>query len=144
MLMFAVSLRVHSKYSPGVSCQFAGHAVIACLPRILCLRSRTRVLARVPAEWSPSPSSLFHCQENYSAVSTELPRAGVVSPCRCNPCTLCNHIHCNKELICSMPTVPYSRGLVPGLEYGVFWSSLSRGALSQCGDASPRRRRWCK
>jgi hypothetical protein len=27
MLMFAVSLRVHSKYSLGVSCQFAGHAM---------------------------------------------------------------------------------------------------------------------
>src|SRR3990170_167879 len=129
MLMFAVSLRVHSKYSPGVSCQFVGHAVIACLSRILSLRARIRVLARVPVEWSPSPPSLFRCRESYSAVSIELPRAGVVSSCRCNPCTLCNHIHCNKELICSTPTVPYSRGLVPGLEYGAFRSSLSLGAI---------------
>src|SRR3989337_2810789 len=131
MLMFAVSLRVHSKYSPGVSCQFAGHAVIACLSRIPSLRSRIRVLARVPAEWNPSPSSLFRCRESFFAVSIELPRAGIVSPCRCNPCTLCNHIYCNKELICSMPTVPYSRGLVPGLEYEAFWFTLSRGATGR-------------
>jgi hypothetical protein len=130
MLMFAVSLRVHSKYLPGVSCQFAGHAMIACLSRIPSLRPRIRVLARVPVEWSASPSSLFRYRESYSTVSIELPRAGVVSPCRCNPCTFCNHIHCNKELICSMPTVPYSRGLVPGLEYGAFRSSLSRGATT--------------
>src|SRR3990170_5832248 len=129
MLVFVVSLRVHSKYSPGVSCQFVGHAMIACLSRILSLRARIRVLARVPAEWSPSPPSLFHCQESYYAVSIELPRAGVVSPCRCNPCTLCNHIRCNKELICSMPTVPYSRRLVLGLEYGAFRFTLSRGAI---------------
>src|SRR3990170_7723828 len=128
MLMHVVSLRVHSKYSPGVSCQFAGHAVIACLSRILSLRARVHVLARVPAEWSPSPSSLFRYRESYSAVSIELPRAGVVSPCRCNPYTLCNHIHCNKELICSMPTVPYSRGLVPRLEYGAFQFTPSRDA----------------
>src|SRR3989337_1109978 len=102
--------------------------MIASLSRFLSLEARDRVLARVPVEWSPSPPSLFHCRESYSAVSIELPRAGVVSPCRCNPYTLCNHIHCNKELICSMPTVPYSRGLVPGLEYRAFRSSLSRGA----------------
>ena len=40
--LVAVSLRVHSKYSPGVSCQIAGDAVIACLSRIPRLRSRMR------------------------------------------------------------------------------------------------------
>ena len=40
--LVAVSLRVHSKYSPGVSCQIAGHAVIACVSRIPRLRSRIR------------------------------------------------------------------------------------------------------
>ena len=38
--LVAVSLRVHSKYSPGVSCQIAGDAVIDCLSRIPMLRSR--------------------------------------------------------------------------------------------------------
>ena len=40
--LVAVSLRVHSKYSPGMSCQIAGDAVIDCLSRIPRLRSRMR------------------------------------------------------------------------------------------------------
>ena len=40
--LVAVSLRVHSKYSPGVSCQIAGGAMIDCLLRIPRLRSRMR------------------------------------------------------------------------------------------------------
>ena len=38
--LVAVSLRVHSKYSPGVSCQIAGDAMIDCLSRIPSLRYR--------------------------------------------------------------------------------------------------------
>ena len=40
--LVAVSLGVHSKYSPGMSCQIAGDVVIACLPRTPRLRSRIR------------------------------------------------------------------------------------------------------
>ena len=40
--LVAVSLRVHSKYSPGVSCQIVGDAVIDCFSRIPRLRSRMR------------------------------------------------------------------------------------------------------
>uniref|UniRef100_A0A8R7UFW1 Uncharacterized protein n=1 Tax=Triticum urartu TaxID=4572 RepID=A0A8R7UFW1_TRIUA len=41
--------------------KFAGHPVIPCLSWMSSLRARISVLARVPAEWSPSPSSLFRC-----------------------------------------------------------------------------------
>ena len=40
MLLVVVSLRVHSKYSPGVSCQIAGDAVIDWLSRIPSMRAR--------------------------------------------------------------------------------------------------------
>ena len=40
--LVTVSLRVHSKYSPGMSCQIAGDVVIDCLLRIPRLRSRMR------------------------------------------------------------------------------------------------------
>ena len=39
--LVVVSLGVHSKYSPGMSCQIAGDAVIDCLSRIPSLCSRT-------------------------------------------------------------------------------------------------------
>uniref|UniRef100_A0A8R7PGD8 Uncharacterized protein n=1 Tax=Triticum urartu TaxID=4572 RepID=A0A8R7PGD8_TRIUA len=35
--------------------------VIVCLLWIPCLRARISVPARVPAEWSSPPSSLFRC-----------------------------------------------------------------------------------
>ena len=40
MHLVVVILRVHSKYSHGVSCQFAGDVVSDCLPSILFVRAR--------------------------------------------------------------------------------------------------------
>ena len=119
--LVAVSLRVHSKYSPGLSCQFVGHALIVWLPRI---PSCELGCAFQPESLQSGAHHIGSCSA--ASVGFTVGRRSIAKAMKfMYPCNL---FHSNKELICSMPTVSYSRRLVLGLEYGVFRFSLSRGA----------------